>query len=103
MSHLRHFMRAILAGVLLPVVALAQTSPSPGDTNLTPTAKPLERDGRIVVSDQQALDFGVPTTSIERQKLPPDIKARLARFEAIRDAYRKEQDDLRAKERGAVT
>jgi len=96
MNHLRHCVGATLAWLVLPLSGLSQT-------NITTTPKPIERDGRIVVSDQQALDFGLPTTSIDRQKLPLDIKARLIRFEAIREAYRKEQDELRAKEKGAST
>lgn len=97
MSHLRNLLWATLAVLVGPITCL-------GQTNLTTTTvKPVERDGRIVVSDQQALDFGIPSNSIDRQKLAPDIKERLRRFEAIREAYRKEQDELNAKERGAAT
>jgi hypothetical protein len=96
MSHLRHLFRAILTTFVVPAACLVQT-------NLTTTTKTVERDGRIVVSDQQALDVGIPSNSIDRQKLAPDIKERIRRFEAIREAYRKEQDALFAKEKGAST
>jgi hypothetical protein len=96
MSHLRYLFWTTLAGLVLPMSGLAQT-------NLTTSPKPIEREGRIVVSDEQALDLGLSPKPIDRQRLSPDIRARIVRFEAIRDAYRKEQDELRAKELGAAT
>jgi len=97
MSYLRHLLPVILTALVGPVSCPAQTNLT------TTTVKPIERDGRIVVSDQQALDFGIPSISIDRQKLAPDIKERVRRFEAIREAYLKERDELTAKERGAAT
>lgn len=70
-------------------------------TDISPT-KPVDRDGKIIVSDPQAVDVGIRTTT-ERQRLSTEVKDLLRRFEKARDAYLKEQEDLRKKERGAST
>ena len=73
-------------------------------TSITPVVKSTDREGRIVVSDQQAVDSGiVGPTAIDRQNLAPAIKERLQRFEIPRDAYLLEQQQLRRRLNGATT
>src|SRR5262245_4770681 len=96
----RHLLRAGLAGLglLLPAWASAQDA-----VGTTPTVRSAERDGRIVLSDQQATENGLSLTTTDRQLLPPEIKERIRRFELIRDNYLKEQALLRKKLTGAAT
>jgi len=78
-----------------------------GQTNLTPTVKTTDRAGRIVVSDQQATELGLNVSagpaSIDRQNLTPAVKDRLQRFELSRDAYLREQEQLKKRLDGAAT
>src|SRR5262245_35473417 len=70
--------------------AQAQVPPSPSPSP-TPTTRATERDGRVILSDQQINDLGIRN----EQKLPLEIKERLRKFEAIREAYLREQAALR--------
>src|SRR6266545_4972238 len=96
MSFLRQCLTAAAVGLALPVqVSLAQTS-------ITPTVRSVERDGKVVLSDQQATDLGVSPLA-DQQRLPPEIRERLRRFELIRETYLKEQASLRKRLTGAAT
>jgi hypothetical protein len=98
MSHFRSLLVAGLVGLTSSVVdGFGQT----GQTDVTPTLKTPERDGRVILSDQQAAENNL--LSIDRQKLPLEIKERLRRFEVVREAYLKEQDLLRRRLTGAVS
>jgi len=92
------------AGLFLPdSIGLAQAQPQ-DSVGTTPTVKTADRDGRIVLSEQQATDSGLsPTANLDRQRLPPEIKERIRRFEIIRDRYLREQAQLRKKLTGAAT
>jgi hypothetical protein len=89
---------------------LVAAATSFGQTNLdsvAPTVKTTERDGRIVVSDQQATDLGLniglnPTT-VDRQNLTPAVKERVQRFELSRDAYLREEAQMKKRLSGAAT
>jgi len=72
-----------------------------GQTNPVSSVRLTEREGRVILSDQQASDLGL--TSIDRQKLPLEIKERIRRFEIIREAYLQEQALLRKRLSGATT
>jgi F0F1-type ATP synthase epsilon subunit len=78
-----------------------------GQTNITPTVKTTEREGRIVVSDQQATDLGINLSpgpaAVDRQNLTPAVKERVQRFELSRDAYQREQEQLKKRLNGAAT
>jgi hypothetical protein len=79
------------------------TAGAVAQTQIDPTpAKTTDRDGKIIVSDPQATDVGIRTTT-DRQKLSQQVKDLLQRFEGTRDAYLKEQEELRRKQRGAAT
>jgi hypothetical protein len=81
-----------------------------GQTNIdsiAPTVKTTERDGRIVVSDQQAVDLGInlgpgPAT-IDRQNLSEPVRLRLQRFELSREAYQRQEEQLKKRLNGAAT
>jgi hypothetical protein len=92
------------AGLFLPdSIGLAQAQPQ-DSLGTTPTVKTADRDGRIILSEQQATDSGLsPTANLDRQRLPPEIKERIRRFEIIRDRYLREQAQLRKKLTGAAT
>ena len=108
MSFFRQLYRASSAGlVILALNGLAQTKPSV-KTDTQPTLQPaVDRIGQVVISDQQAVDSAISVKprpeSIELQKLPPEIKARIRRFEVFREVYLREQDELRKKLQGAPT
>lgn len=82
-----------------------------GQTNIdsiAPTVKTTEREGRIVVSDQQAVDLGISVgivgpTATDRQRLSEAVKLRLQRFEMSRDAYLREQEQMKKRLQGAAT
>ena len=97
-----------LAGLLVATPSgFAQTSASPASTSIdvTPTVT-SDRIGRVVISDKQLADDGyiLPTAnSLEFRRLPPEIRQRIQRFEIIRDAYLKREQELNQKLRGAAT
>jgi len=99
-----HWRAALVVGV---AISIATGTTSFGQTNITPTVKTTEREGRIVVSDQQATDLGInlnpgPAT-VDRQNLTPAVKERVQRFEFSRDAYLREQEILKKRLSGAAT
>jgi hypothetical protein len=90
---------------LAPLGVQAQTVITPSPTPV-PTARSVERDGRVVLSDEQAAqaaDSGLVAPTADRQKLPLDIRVRIQRFEVVREAYLKEQALLRKRLTGAAT
>jgi hypothetical protein len=99
-----HWLKSVMASVAGLAVA---GSACLAQTNLTPTVKTTEREGRIVVSEQQATDLGlnvpVGPASVDRQNLSDAVKDRLRRFELSRDAYLREQEQLRKRLEGAAT
>jgi hypothetical protein len=99
--------RTWAAGTTILVVSAAVTFGQTNVDSITPAAKPTERDGRIVVSEQQAVDNGInlgPGPSVvDRQNLTSAVKERLQRFEMSRDAYTREQAQLRKRLEGAAT
>lgn len=107
MRPLRHFVVAVVAGLAAWGMACSWSfgqAVTPVDTTPTATTKTAERDGRIVLSDQQATESGLnASTTLDRQRLSPEIKERIRRFEIIRDNYLKEQASLRKKLTGAAT
>jgi hypothetical protein len=78
-----------------------------GQTNLSTAVKPAQRQGRIVVSDQQATDLGlnvgITPTTVDRRNLSEAVKLRLERFELSREAYLREQEQLKKRLNGAAT
>jgi hypothetical protein len=99
MSPLRHCLMMGLMVLAWPAVSQTTVTPAPA-----PAVKVVEREGRVIVSDQQALEAGPLSSAVlERQKLSPEVKDRLRRFDAVRDAYLKEQAQLRKKLTGAAT
>ena len=109
MSPFRQLFRAGGAGLLLSALnGLAQTNPSV-QTQIQPSLQTstIQRVGQVVVSDQQAVDSAINLKprpeSIDLQKLPPEIKLRIRRFEVFRESYLREQDELRKKLQGAPT
>lgn len=97
MCHSRPIKLVLLTGVLLSGLTCF------GQTNLAPTVKPIERDGRVVLSEKQADELGLLPTTADRQKLPLAIKERLVRFEISREAYLKEQEQMKKRLLGATT
>lgn len=102
MSHWQNALVAGTAGLL--VTAASCCFGQTGVTSVTPALRNTDRDGRIVVSDKQAIDLGLnaPLTT-DRQNLPLPIKDRLQRFEGPREAYQREQEQLRKRLTGAAT
>jgi cell division protein FtsI/penicillin-binding protein 2 len=97
MKSVKPLLAAGLAGLLASASSgLAQAQIGPAVQN-TP-----DRDGRVIISDPQAAAIGA-TTTLDRQKLSAEVRDRLARFEKIRDAYLREQEELRRRLRGATT
>ena len=97
MCHSRPIKQALLAGIVLSGLTCL------GQTNLTPTIKPVEREGRVVLSEKQADDLGLLPTVVDRQRLPVAIKERLLKFEVSREAYLKEQELMKKRLLGAAT
>jgi hypothetical protein len=94
-----------VAGVA--IVSVAAVATGFGQTNLIPSVRNVERDGRIVVSEQQAAELGIISpvglTTVDRQNLSEAVKLRLQRFELSRDAYQREQEQLKKRLQGATT
>jgi hypothetical protein len=91
----------LLAGGLIAVAARGQTT-----TNPAPAAT-AERDGRVLPSGTfRAPESMAPTAARperpEQQRLPQDLRDRLASFEKVREAYLTEQRELLRKLRGAT-
>lgn len=98
MCHSRPIKQALLlAGILFSGLT------SFGQTNLTPTIRTVDRDGRVVLSEKQADELGLTPSLADRQKLPAAIKERLLKFEASREAYLKEQELMKKRLLGATT
>jgi hypothetical protein len=85
-----------LAGLAVP----GAVSTTLGQTSIT-AATTVQRDGRVVLSDEQAAAAGLAT--VDRQRLSPEIQDRIKRFEVVREAYLKEQALLRKRLSGAAT
>lgn len=98
-------MLAALAGIVLPgLTCLGQTNLAPSAIpSTTPTITSIEREGRVILSDKQANDQGLTPTTADRQKLSVAIKERLQRFEVNREAYLREQEQLKKRLLGAST
>jgi hypothetical protein len=103
-EHMSHWRETLTAGTAILVAGAAACF---AQTNLTTAVKTTDREGRIVVSDQQATDLGLTIslgpTAVDRQNLSDAVKLRLQRFEMSRDAYLREQAQLRKRLDGAAT
>ena len=106
-EHMSHWRTALVVGVAISVVAGATSFGQTNVDGIAPTVKTTEREGRIVVSDQQATELGinisVGPTAVDRQNLTPAVKERLQRFELSRDTYLREQEQLKKRFNGAAT
>jgi len=93
-----------MAGVATLVAAAV---PAFSQTSITSAVKITDRDGRIVLSEQQATDIGINLgpglTAVDRQNLSDAVRERLRRFELSRDAYQREQEQLKKRLNGAAT
>ena len=92
-----------MAGVATLVAAAV---PAFSQTSITSTVKTTDREGRIVLSEQQATDNGINSvgpTAGDRQNLTPAVRDRLQRFELSRDAYQREQAQLQKRLNGAAS
>jgi hypothetical protein len=96
-----------VAGTAILVAGAATVFGQTNIDSVTPSVKTTEREGRIVVSDQQAVDLGINLgpgpTAIDRQNLSEPVKLRMQRFELSRDAYLREQEQLKKRLNGATT
>jgi F0F1-type ATP synthase epsilon subunit len=106
-ERMSHWRETLAAGT---AILIAAATASFGQTNvdsIAPTVKTTEREGRIVVSDQQATDLGINIgpgpAAVDRQNLTPAVKERVQRFELSRDAYQREQEQLKKRLNGAAT
>jgi hypothetical protein len=85
---------------------VATVIPAFSQTSITSTVKITDREGRIVLSEQQATDNGINLgagSTVDRQNLTPAVRDRLQRFELSRDAYQREQEQLKKRLNGAAT
>jgi hypothetical protein len=105
-ERMSHWRESVVAGVATLVAAAL---PALGQTSISPTVKNTDRDGRIVLSEQQATDIGINLGNIgvgptaDRQNLTPAVRERLRRFELARDAYTREEAQLQKRLNGAAT
>ena len=101
MSHLRK--------VLAMATTVAAFGAAPGQAQITSAVEVLKSDrvGQVVVSDEKlsadGFNLNIPRDSVDLRKLPPEIRDRIRRFELVREAYLKEQEELRKRLRGAAT
>jgi hypothetical protein len=100
MSHLRK----VLAVATMSVLWTASV-----DAQITSAVEVLRSDrvGQVVVSDEKltadGFNFSIRPDPVDLRKLPPEIRERIKRFELVREAYLKEQEELRKRLRGAAT
>ena len=92
---------AIIALILSAVMhAAAQT-----DT-VSPSLVKRDADGRILQPDptpSPAAEVTAPRPVRTERALPPEIREKLKQFEAAREAFIKQQEELRRKMDGAIT
>lgn len=106
-ERMSHWRETLAAGTAIMIAAAAASFGQTNVDSIVPTVKTTERDGRIVVSDQQATDLGINLgpgpAAVDRQNLTPAVKERLQRFETSRDAYLREEAQLKQRLSGAAT
>jgi hypothetical protein len=106
-ERMSHWRETWAAGVAILVAAATASFGQTNVDSIAPTVKTTERDGRIVVSDQQATDLGINLSpgpaAVDRQNLSEAVKLRLQRFEMSRDAYLREEALLKKRLSGAAT
>ena len=98
------YRRKSFAGGVATLVAIVV--PAFSQTSITPAVKTTDRDGRIVLSEQQAIANGInlgASPTADRQNLTPAVRERLQRFELSRDAYQREEALLQKRLNGAAT
>ena len=92
--------------LMATVAVFAAASVDAQITSAVEVARP-DRVGQVIVSDEKltADGFGlnVRPDPVDLRKLPPEIRERIKRFELVREAYLKEQEELRKRLRGAAT
>ena len=100
MKMLRHFFAASVAGLCLAALpGLAQTG------TLNTATKPTV--GRVLSPEIPPSPSAADANAVKRpdrpeRALPPEIKAQLQKFEAAREAYLKQQEELRRKEQSST-
>ena len=102
MSSLRKRFAALVAtllGVAMPAAAQLTTA-----VEVTKT----DRIGQVLTTDEKLVtdgfvDLAVRPESTDLRRLPPEIRERLRRFEVVREAYLRDQEELRKRFRGAAT
>jgi hypothetical protein len=104
MRHWRSILLLITAGfgwMAAPGIGLAQ---------LTTAVEVIKADrvGQVLASDEKLVTDGFFESAIrpvaaDLRRLPPEIRDRVRRFEVVREAYLKEQEELRKRLRGATT
>ena len=103
-ERMSYWRKSLVAGVATLVAAAV---PAFSQTSITSTVKTTDREGRIVLSVQQATDnginIGLSPTAGDRQNLTPAVRDRLQLFELSRDAYQREQAQLQKRLNGAAT
>ena len=103
-ERMSYWRKSLVAGVATLVAAAV---PAFSQTSITPAVKITDREGRIVLSVQQATDnginIGLSPTAGDRQNLTPAVRDRLQLFELSRDAYQREQAQLQKRLNGAAT
>lgn len=99
---------ALFAGVLVAALLTSARLASAQLTSSVPTAR-TDRVGQVLAADEKLVTDGFgevtvrPEVASDLRKLPPEIRERIRRFEVVREAYLKEQEELRKRLRGAVT
>lgn len=98
MSHFR---------LLLAVATVAGLWSAPSTrAQITSAVEVLKSDrvGQVIASDEKLTADGFELRpTLDSRKLSPEIRERVRRFELVREAYIKEQEELRKRLRGAAT
>src|SRR5689334_10402323 len=90
------------------VILLGAAGPALAQVTSAVEVTRTDRIGQVVTTDEKLTTDGFLEVAIrpeltDLRKLPPEIRERLRRFELVREAYLKEQEELRKKFRGAAT
>jgi hypothetical protein len=92
---------------VLLMATMAVFAAAPVNAQITSAVEVVRPDrvGQVIVTDEKltADGFGLNDRPVDLRKLPPEIRDRIKRFEVIREAYLREQEELRKRLRGAAT
>jgi hypothetical protein len=97
-----------LTGVLIWVLLGMAALPAVPQVTTAVEVTRTDRIGQVLTTDEKLTTDGFWAVAArpepaDLRKLPPEIRERLRRFEVVREAYLKEQEELRKKLRGAAT